>query len=236
MISQLAKELQHHPATIRKYYYATTFPERKPRRATTSILEPYLPYLKLRLEQGCENALQLWREIQTQGYPGSHRQVMKWVHVKRTSVSRHSPSAHLTSMSSSPTRSTLPSTKQLAWLLVRDPSSLTPDDQILLDYLQQDGQIQTVYTFCQRFVAMVKNRVVDDFDPWIADSETVGVIQIQNFVIGLQSDYNAVRAALATSWSNGQTEGQVNRLKFIKRQMYGRAKFDLLRLRVLAPP
>jgi transposase len=52
----------------------------------------------------------------------------------------------------------------------------------------------------------------------------------------LQSDYSAVRAALANSWSNGQTEGQVNRLKFIKRQMYGRAKFVLLRLRVLAPP
>ena len=82
---------------------------------------------------------------------------------------------------------------------------------------------------------MFKNRVVDDFDLWIVDSESIGVIQIQNFVIGILADYDAVRAALATSWSNGQTEGQVNRLKFIKRQMYGRGKFDLLRLRVLAP-
>jgi transposase len=58
----------------------------------------------------------------------------------------------------------------------------------------------------------------------------------QTFATGLRQDYAAVRAAIETHWSNGQTEGQINRLKFIKRQMYGRAKFDLLRLRVLAPP
>jgi transposase len=235
-ISQLAQQLHHHPATIRKYYYATNFPERKPRRTAKNILDPYLPYLKLRLEQGCENALQLWREIQTQGYPGSHRQVMKWMHVNRTSVASHTPVSHRNPTQLQLIRSTLPSSKQLAWLLVRDPASLTDDDQILLDHLQQNTQILTVYAFCHRFVTMVKNRFVDEFDPWITDSETVAVVQVQNFVLGLQSDYSAVRAALANSWSNGQTEGQVNRLKFIKRQMYGRAKFDLLRLRVLAPP
>ena len=64
----------------------------------------------------------------------------------------------------------------------------------------------------------------------------LGIVQGQSFALGLRQDYAAVHAALAHSWSNGQTEGQVNRLKFIKRRMYGRAKFDLLRLRVLAPP
>jgi transposase len=65
---------------------------------------------------------------------------------------------------------------------------------------------------------------------------TLDIAQVQSFAIGIRQDYAAIRAALETAWSNGQTEGQVNRLKFIKRQMYGRARFDLLRLRVLHPP
>lgn len=60
--------------------------------------------------------------------------------------------------------------------------------------------------------------------------------QLRNFVLGLQQDYQAICAALETAWSNGQTEGHVNRLKFIKRQMFGRPHFDLLRLRVIHPP
>jgi len=85
-------------------------------------------------------------------------------------------------------------------------------------------------------VQMVKNRRVEALNPWLLDCEGLGIVQLQSFALGLRQDYDAVHAALAYSWSNGQTEGQVNRLKFIKRQMYGRAKFDLLRLRVLAPP
>ena len=57
--------------------------------------------------------------------------------------------------------------------------------------------------------------------------------ELRTFATGLKSDYDAVKAGLTTTWSNGQLEGQVNRLKLIKRQMYGRAKFDLLRQRVL---
>lgn len=66
--------------------------------------------------------------------------------------------------------------------------------------------------------------------------ENCGVKKLQNFALGLRLDYDAVRAALTYDWSNGQVEGQVNRLKTIKRQMYGRANFDLLRQRVLGPP
>jgi transposase len=74
------------------------------------------------------------------------------------------------------------------------------------------------------------------FDAWLQACETVTAVQVQNFALGLRQDEAAVRAALTLPWSNGQTEGQVNRLKFIKRQMYGRANFDLFRLRVLHPP
>jgi transposase len=73
-------------------------------------------------------------------------------------------------------------------------------------------------------------------DSWLAQAEAAGIVEFKRFAQSLRSDYRAVQAALQFSWSNGQTEGQVNRLKLLKRQMYGRAKFDLLRKRVLGLP
>lgn len=199
-------------------------------------LDPYLPYLRQRLKDGCENALQLWREIQKNGYPGSKRQVIRWVQMNRTFVSPSTPYAYRSLAPTSLKQRTLPSSTQIAWLLIRDPNSISNDDRTLLHQVQQHVQLNTVYTLVQRFVCMVKEGLVQELDSWIEDSGLTNVRQIQNFALGLQQDYDAVHAALAPEWSNGQTEGQVNRLKFIKRQMYGRAKFDLLRLRVLAPP
>jgi transposase len=80
---------------------------------------------------------------------------------------------------------------------------------------------------------MVKQRLAEQLDSELERCETVNAAPVHNFALSLRQDYAAVRAALETLWSNGQTEGQVNRLKFIKRQMYGRASFDLLRLKVI---
>lgn len=83
---------------------------------------------------------------------------------------------------------------------------------------------------------MVKLRLAEQLDRWLNTAETVGIVQAQNFALSVRQAYAAGRAALCLPWRNGQTEGQVNRMKCIKRQMYGRAKFDLLRLKVLHPP
>lgn len=82
---------------------------------------------------------------------------------------------------------------------------------------------------------MVQQHESSTLDPWLDTCTASNVSDLVTFATGIRQDYAAVRAALATQWSNGQTEGQVNRLKFLKRQMYGRANFDLLRLRVLHP-
>ena len=136
----------------------------------------------------------------------------------------------------SPQKSVLPSSKQLAWLLVRDTAVFSQAEHLLLNHLRQHPRLNAVYNLAQRFSHMVKNRAGQLFDPWLTACEQSGVYQLETFVMGLRQDAAAVRAALETPWSNGQTEGQVNRLKLIKRQMYGRAKFDLLRLRVIRPP
>ena len=71
---------------------------------------------------------------------------------------------------------------------------------------------------------------------WLERVSSSGIPALESFASGIHRDYLAVKAAYSLPWSNGQVEGQVNRLKFIKRQMFGRANFDLLRLRVLHYP
>lgn len=233
-ISQIADQLGHHWETVRKYYEATSFPERKQRRPGPSILDPFLPYLQQRLGEGCENALQLWREIQQQGYPGSSRQVSKCMQHQRVSPAPSTPKQHIPSASlRTPLANLLPSSKQIAWLLVREPDRLTTEEVAVVEHLQQDADITHVYDLAQQFVQMVKQRLVEQLDPWLERCEMVNAAPVHNFALSLRQDYAAVRAALETPWSNGQTEGQVNRLKCIKRQMYGRASFDLLRLKVI---
>lgn len=83
------------------------------------------------------------------------------------------------------------------------------------------------------FRAILTQRCSEQLDPWLQQCEQSGISELVGFARGLRRDESAVRAALRYDWSQGQIEGQVNRLKLLKRQMYGRAKFDLLRQRVL---
>jgi transposase len=83
---------------------------------------------------------------------------------------------------------------------------------------------------------LLEQRSSQELDDWLSKMENCEIKKLQNFAASLRQDYDAVKAALEYDWSNGQVEGQVNRLKIIKHQMYGRANFDLLRLRILGPP
>jgi transposase len=102
--------------------------------------------------------------------------------------------------------------------------------------LKQVSEVAQTYELVQEFQTMVQTRTPEPLDQWLMDCAASGIGQLRTFARGIKQDYAAVRAALSLSASNGQTEGQVNRLKLIKRQGYGRAKFDLLRQRVLAAP
>jgi len=92
-----------------------------------------------------------------------------------------------------------------------------------------------VYALSQEFAMMVRQGIAAMLDPWLIACQDSGVTNLQTFADGVKRDYNAIRGALETVWSNGQTEDQVNRLKMLKRQMYGRAGLDLLRTRILYP-
>ncbi len=225
--------------TVRNYAYSEDFPEHL-RQPGPSILDPYLSYLNMRHQAGCENASQLWREIRQQGFSGSKRQVLKWMRDKRLTPAPTTPGRYLEGIraekrtavvNTDGATSKLPSSKQLAWLFVKDPSALQGSDAPTLARALQDTEVAHVYKAIRTFVDMVRHKQPEVLDPWLEACAESSVNALRTFAAGIRQDYRAVRSALALPWSNAQTEGQVTRLKFIKRMMYGRANFDLLRQR-----
>lgn len=127
----------------------------------------------------------------------------------------------------------LPSAKALTRLLLKQPDTLSAQEVWLLERLCDIPKIITVKTLATDFQEMVRHRQSDRLDDWLARCHESRLGAFARFADSLAQDYATVEAALATHWSNGQTEGQINRLKLLKRQMYGRANLELLRQRVL---
>ncbi len=114
------------------------------------------------------------------------------------------------------------------------PTKLEAEDQAILTRLcAAHADLAELYEVSQTFVGMIKQRTRTALDPWLPHTETSPFAELRVFVSGLRRDYAAVAAALELPWSQGPVEAQVRRLKLLKRAMYGRAKFDLLRQRVL---
>jgi transposase len=99
--------------------------------------------------------------------------------------------------------------------------------------IQQDRDVTVSYDLAQQFLTMVRQRMPAAFEPWLAACAASNVVELQTFATGLRQDHAAVAAALSEPWSTGPVEGHINRLKLVKRQMFGRANFDLLKQRVL---
>jgi transposase len=120
-------------------------------------------------------------------------------------------------------------------LVLRHPERLTDADRTALAQLQDvHSDVSTTLAFTEKFGAIVRERRGGtELEEWLVDAEASEVREIRQFARKVRQDEAAVRAGCTLEWSNGQTEGQVTKLKAIKRQMYGRANFDLLRQRAL---
>jgi transposase len=130
-------------------------------------------------------------------------------------------------------RPRLPSAREAAWMLLR-PEELTDEDKKTVELLcRLSPEVRQAQQLALGFVGLVKERRADELRGWLIKAGRSEVAEFVSFANGITSDFRAVRAALEYEWSNGQTEGQVHRLKLIKRQMYGRGNLDLLRARVL---
>jgi len=242
-------------ATVRKYAHADAFPERAVRRPGRSNLDPYVAHLEARLAEGFENAMALWREVRAQGYAGGRQMVQRWVAEHRSKPAtrtahkwlRQAPAT--TPSGATPNRAAvLPSPRQLAWLLVQPPAALPPAalppmGAASVTRVEQDREAALVTSLARRFTALVRACGVGQatrpaaplagLDAWLTKARACGVGAVETFAAGLEQNSAAVRAALTLPWSNGQAEGQITRLKLLKRQSYGRTSFDPLRRRVL---
>ena len=204
--------------TVRRYLELADLPNWRRRNQAPSRLDAYQHYLHRRWKEGCRNPSLLWKELQQKGYPGQRKSVAEYLQRFRK------PGA-------------VPSPRELVWWFMKDRRRLRDKEKLHLKALFAENQkLEEIYRLTQRFRKMLSQKAVARLDDWLGQAEHCGVKKLENFALGLRQDYDAVKAALLYEWSNGQVEGQVNRLKMIKHQMYGRANFDLLRQRVLGPP
>jgi transposase len=127
--------------------------------------------------------------------------------------------------------------RRTRWLLIeaiKEPGAL--DEAYCTGVLEQSPLTQQAQAFVNAFFRLVRQRDVPALDHWLAAAEQSAIPELVSFVQGIRRDYAAVEAALRFEWSQGPTEGKVNKLKFVKRSMYGRARFDLLRQRMRYRP
>ena len=226
----IAKQLQLDRRTVGKYFELERCPQRATAPQCTSTVTPYLAYLAQRWQEGCHNIKQLATELKTKGFEGHYMSVYR-------AMKRLLEEGQL-SQPVTPEAVPIPrlSVSQVAWLLVHPDERLDELQRKLRDKLCQTSEkIRLARELSQSFRQLVRDRQADQLDDWLEKAQQSGLKAFKNFATSLRRDYQAVKAALTYEWSNGQVEGQVNRLKFIKRQGYGRAKFDLLRKRVLGP-
>jgi transposase len=233
-LNAIARELDLNIQTVRKYNRLTELPKKTSPRPGPRILDPYRAYLRERLSAGDVPSRQLWQEVRQRGFTGGHSTVYKYVAQLRREWGI--PSRKPASTTAEP-RSRRLTSRTLATLVLRPPDTLADTQQQLIETAcQLHPEIQIATQLASAFATMLREREVDHLDTWLHETANCQIPSLAGFVSGIMRDYAAVKAAFSLPWSNGQVEGQVNRLKFIKRQMYGRAKFDLLRARVLHPP
>lgn len=221
---RIGRCLRVHANTVRKFVEADSFPERVALHRVRST-EPFAGYLKQRWNAGVRNARILYEEVKQQGFQGSYDAVCDCVALWRTPPDKSSKLAPCSLQCSA---------DQLSWLAVQRPDRRRPDqEQVVIAVSALGAPWSRGIELARQFAAALRRQVVLDLDEWIAAVIEDAPRELQRFAQGLRRDRQAVANALTSSWSNGPTEGHVNRLKLIKRQMYGRASFDLLRIRFL---
>jgi transposase len=225
--------------TVRRFLAAEQFPERvsgSKAQHKNIVVAPYLSFLRERWQAGCHNGRQLFREAKARGYSGSRAQLervtTKWRKQlpPSASISKEQPRRAPASV---PKRQRL-SSQQASWLFVVSKEKLTAEQQRQLDQICQASEdLSLAYALSQTFIELLKEHKAQELKDWLRQARGSHLNELKSIAKSMQQDYDAIYAACAQPWSQGQVEGQINRLKCIKRQMYGRAKFDLLRLRVL---
>jgi len=189
-------------------------------RVRQSSLEEWLPWLDSRWKNGARNASALWREMREQGFRGQMGVVSEWARRRRLAERTDQSALART-----------PSARCIARLMTLARDDLSKSDAVLISAIENSvPELTVARTLIDEFQRMIRSKAAAKLDGWLegAKASLVGT-----FANGVEKDFAAVRNAISSPWSNGQTEGQITKLKLIKRQMYGRAKIDLLQARLV---
>jgi transposase len=230
-ISATARALGLHRHTVQKYRALTRAPVRRHTWRRPSNLAPYQAYLQERWQRGRCTAMGLWREIRALGYPGAYQNVARFVAVLRKQARTGEPAAAVT-------EGITP--RRVRGLALTRPQQRTPREAEALEQVKAlHAELDHAVTVLERFAHLLRHRTdeqpLERLTQWASDATATAIPELTAFVAKLVQDHTAVEAALTQPYSQGQTEGQITRLKLLKRTMYGRANFDLLRQRFLAP-
>jgi len=222
-ISAISRSLHLDIQTVRRFAHASSLEELLAKTAErASVLDGFTAYLHQRWNQGCTDAAVLTKELKAQGYTGSDQTVRRYLR-----PFRH---GHPTP----PPGPTPPAVREVTGWILRHPDTLDPEEQTRLkETLARCPHLDAASGHVAAFAEIMSGLRGDRLDGWIAAVEADDLPGLHSFTIGLRRDYQAVSNGLSLPYSSGAVEGTVNRIKMLKRQMYGRAGFDLLRKRVL---
>jgi len=216
-IRHIARDLAVSRNTVRRWVRGEQPELHRPRMHS---IDPWRAVLERRWTEGCRNGAQLWRDLHDAGFKGGMRVVAEWANRHRLAELVRQPGPADVPAVQPPSQPTTYPARRVARMLTVDMAALAEPDRAYVERLLALSPA----------LATVRAHAADALTSWLTDAEHG---ELRGFAAGLRQDEQAVRAALTLPWSSGQVEGQVTRLKLIKRQGYGRAKLDLLRARLI---
>ena len=213
--------------TVSRWVRSGTFPEMSTRPPKRGLLDPWREWLKEQRESGNYNASRIWREMVARGFTGSETivrdAVAKWRKGWNPPVT---------------TAVRLPSVSRVSrWLM---PWRITRDEEnyasrFISLMCEKEPELKIAQQLALEFYRILKTQNKSQLSSWFTRVHESGSAEFRRVAAGMEADAAAICEAISSRWSNGVVEGHVNRLKMLKRQMYGRAGFELLRQRVMSP-
>jgi transposase len=222
--SRIARQVGMSQRAVQRWLAAGGEPEHSRPRKPSSVLAPFEGWLEAQWTSGCQVGQHLWRELQKQGYMGSRVTVARWAADRRARAEAGMPAQPRLAWKA-------PSRRRCAWYLSQKPDQIEAEHRQFLDHLfVQAPALSAAADLAQQFVVLLGGSNPSALDVWL---EQAANSELASFANGMARDIDAVKAAITTRWTTSPVEGQISRVKAIKRQMYGRAGHQLLRQRVL---
>jgi transposase len=229
-LRQIARTAGVSVKRVLRYLRLPRCPDWNPGRRRPTQLDGFAVFIADWMQGGGRNAAELYRQLVGRGCRASYDAVRRYLAPRLGSTGRPGPRVGPLQPPAAPPP---PSARKLSFEFIRRPEDRTAEEQGRLERLRTgDAELREGLDLAAAFAAQIRKAGTQTLGDWLAAVAASGCTELRSFAAGLRQDEAAVSAALTEPWSNGPVEGHVNRLKTIKRQMYGRAGFQLLRARV----